>query len=270
LSGEHLQEDPCGQSRKCPTRFIPFVKKHLQLQFGDALWPQEITDFLPVTKEKAMLIKLWAKKLSNQGMADPSFHPLLCHMLDVAAVTECLWQSALERGFRKEISARLNLKEEQTGNWLAFWAGLHDLGKASPAFQGKWQEGWESLGPELRLRKLPNNPLPHGILSAAFIPELLTRRFPIFPRNLADRLGRALGGHHGTFPRSGDLKGINKDQCGGGNWKEVRRELFYQFAGQFTLEADILSGDPGLMGNLSKSCSQIGIEHLENKDRRKL
>jgi CRISPR-associated endonuclease/helicase Cas3 len=200
---------------------------------------------LLVTKEKAMLIKLWAKKLSNQGMADSSFHPLFFHMLDVACVTECLWQFALERGFRKEISARLNLKEEQTGNWLAFWAGLHDLGKASPAFQGKWQEGWESLGPELRLRKLPSNPLPHGILSAAFIPELLTKRFPIFPRNLADGLGRALGGHHGTFPRSGDLKGINKDQCGGGNWKEVRRELFYQFAGQFRLEdADVLGNNP--------------------------
>ncbi|MCX5887978.1 MAG: CRISPR-associated helicase Cas3' [Deltaproteobacteria bacterium] len=184
---------------------------------------------------------LWAKYRTGER----NFHPLLFHLMDVAAVTECLWQSVLERQFRKEVSARLGLTTEQAGKWLAFWAGLHDLGKASPAFQGKWKAAWDHLDPELRKRKLPNDPLPHGILTAAFVPELLTERFPGFPRTLADGLGRALGGHHGNFPRSGDLRDINKDQRGGGKWKEVRRELFRQFAGQFRLdEAGVLEDDP--------------------------
>ena len=190
---------------------------------------------------------LWAK--SKKGLNDqdkPHFHPLLFHLMDVTAVTERLWQSVLERHITNEISARLGLGAEQAVKWLAFWAGLHDLGKASPAFQGQWQDGWHRLNAKLRKRKLPNDPLPHGILTTAFVPELLTERFPGFPRNLANGLARALGGHHGNFPRSGDLRGINKDQRGGGKWEEVRRELFRQFAGQFRLEEAGIPGDgPG-------------------------
>lgn len=190
---------------------------------------------------------LWAKiRKSLQSSEEPYFHPLLFHLMDVAAVTECLWQSVMQRGLRKEISANLGLKEEQAGKWLAFWAGLHDLGKASPAFQGKWKFAWDHLKKDLRKLKLPNKPLPHGILTAKFVPKLLTERFPDFPRGLADRLGRTLGGHHGSFPRSGDLQQIPKDQRGGYSWKGVRRGIFQQFAGQFYLdEAGLPRDDPG-------------------------
>ena len=190
---------------------------------------------------------LWAKiRKSPQSSEEPCFHPLLFHLMDVAAVTECLWQSVLERQLRKEISAKLGLKEEQTGKWLAFWAGLHDLGKASPGFQGKWEIACIQLTKAgLPCRKV-SEPLRHGVLTAAFVAELLPSLFTGFPPALADRLGRTLGGHHGNFPRSGDLKDINKDQRGGAKWKEVRYELFRQFAGQFRLrEAGVPGDDPG-------------------------
>jgi CRISPR-associated endonuclease Cas3-HD len=222
---------------------------------------------LLVTKEKAMLIKLWAKKLSSQGMADPSFHPLLCHMLDVACVTECIWQSALERGFRKKISAKLNLKEEHAGKCLAFWAGLHDLGKANTAFQGKCQEGRERHDPKIRKRELPSPPLSLGTFTAPFEPALLTERFPGFPRSPTDGVGRAVGGHHGHFPRDSNLRGINKNQCAGGKGEVIAASVS-KIRRTIHLGADALIGDPGLMGNLSKSRSQIGIDHLENKDGR--
>jgi CRISPR-associated endonuclease/helicase Cas3 len=189
----------------------------------------------------------WAKKQNSiQSPEEPHFHPLLFHLMDVAAVTECLWQSVLERQITKEISAKLDLEVEQAGMWLSFWAGLHDLGKTSPAFQGKWQDGWDRLNPELRKRRLPNNPLGHGILTAAFVTEFLTERFPGFSHTLANGLGRALGGHHGNFPTSNELRSINRDQRGGGKWEDVRRELFCQFAGRFHLEkAGVLGDDPG-------------------------
>lgn len=190
---------------------------------------------------------LWAKiRKSLQSSEEPYFHPLLFHLMDVAAVTECLWQFVMQRGLRKEISANLGLKEEQAGKWLAFWAGLHDLGKASPAFQGKsaLARTWlREAG--LPCRELASS-LPHGILTAEFVPELLTERFPDFPRGLANRLGRTLGGHHGSFPRSGAIRDIDNNQRGGSGWKEVRRELFQEFAGQFYLqEASMPGNDPG-------------------------
>jgi CRISPR-associated endonuclease Cas3-HD len=211
-----------------------------------------------------------AKKYSNQGMNNPSLHPLLCRTFDVAAVTACPWQSALEQGFRKESSARQNLKVKHAGKCLSFWAGLHDLGKANTAFQGKCQEDQERLDPKLRKRKLPSPPFSHGTFTAPFVPALLTERFPDFRRSPTDGLGRAVGGHHGHFPRDSNLRGISKNQCGVGKGKVICSECFQQFAGQFTLGVDILGGDSGLMGDLSKSRSQIGIEHLEHKDRRKL
>lgn len=166
--------------------------------------------------------------------------------MDVAAVTECLWQSVLGRQITQEISGRLNLGVEQAGKWLAFWAGLHDLGKASPAFQGQWKFGWDRLDPKLRKRDIPKHPLGHGILTAEFVPELLTSKFPDFPCALAGRLGRTLGGHHGSFPGSGDLRGITKDQRGSKKWDETRRGLFQQFARQCHLEdAGLPKDDPG-------------------------
>lgn len=192
---------------------------------------------------------LWAKRRKSiQGKEALDFHPLLFHLMDVATVTECLWRSVLERQLRKEFSARLDLKAEQVGKWIGFWAGLHDLGKASPAFQGKWEPARDRLeAAGLRCPRL-RNPLPHGFLTAVFIPELLSSGFLGFPSTLAGRLGRALGGHHGNFPRSGDLQAIAKakDQRGGSKWKEVRLRLFQQFAKQFPLEdAGMPRDDPG-------------------------
>lgn len=103
-----------------------------------------------------MLLSLWAKtKKALQNFEGPHFHPLLFHLMDVAAVAECLWKDVLERQIRKEISTSIGLKAEQAGKWLAFWAGLHDLGKASPAFQGKWQEGRDRLGPKTSKEAAP-------------------------------------------------------------------------------------------------------------------
>ena len=100
--------------------------------------------------------------------------------------------------------------------------------------------------PRIAQKKAPEQSSTHGILTAAFVPELLTERFLGFPRTLADGLGRTLGGHHGNFPVSGDLRGINKDQRGGNNWNEVRSALFRQFAAHFHLEeAGVPRNDPG-------------------------
>ena len=70
---------------------------------------------------EAVLLRLWGKADDSDPQA---YHPLLFHMLDVAATCEAL----LPR-----FGAPLSLAPE----WVLYLAGLHDIGKADPLFQNK-------------------------------------------------------------------------------------------------------------------------------------
>jgi len=113
---------------------------------------------------------LWAKADRKTGQT----HALLCHMLDVAQVTLVLWQTALTDGLRNQLACTLGLDHEATGRLLSFWAALHDLGKASPAFQR------QSANQETQLaaaglpfpRLFSKEFTPHGIISTwALVPH---------------------------------------------------------------------------------------------------
>ena len=76
------------------------------------------------------LTKFWGK-LGKEKEAG-GFHPLLCHMLDVAAVAERTWDDVLTPAARRRLAAALGLDERAARRWVAFLAGLHDSGKCSP------------------------------------------------------------------------------------------------------------------------------------------
>ncbi len=67
---------------------------------------------------------LWAKSESNNPDA---FHPLLCHLIDVAAVTRELWNRVLRPCCRERVAGAFGLDEASAGRWFAFWAGSHDM-----------------------------------------------------------------------------------------------------------------------------------------------
>lgn len=76
----------------------------------------------------------WAKSGEEQG------HPLLAHMLDVAAVAEAILE--LEPATtHQHLANQFGLAVEAAPRWLATLAGLHDVGKAIPGFQAKWEQG---------------------------------------------------------------------------------------------------------------------------------
>ncbi|HIE47712.1 TPA: WYL domain-containing protein, partial [Candidatus Bipolaricaulota bacterium] len=77
---------------------------------------------------------LWAKTNKDKTRT----HPLICHMIDVAQVTLALWDEVLTESIRAQFAAALGLDVDAAGRLIAFWAGLHDLGKASPCFQRKY------------------------------------------------------------------------------------------------------------------------------------
>lgn len=146
------------------------------------------------------LSALWAKTDRQTG----DIHLLIYHLIDVAQVTLVLWHEALSKSFRDQICAWLDLDVDQAGRLLAFWAGLHDMGKASPAFQSKFSPAEASLaavGLAIPNTAIPN--VPHGTVSAYVLQDALTVQVG---RRWANRIARALGGHHGAWPVPSELQ----------------------------------------------------------------
>jgi CRISPR-associated endonuclease/helicase Cas3 len=89
---------------------------------------------------------IWAKRSKDSDSAvKVTFHLLILHMIDVAWVTKALWNRVLGTDLQDSLSRVIGLNKEGTGKWLSFWAGLHDLGKANPGFQGNWEQARISL-----------------------------------------------------------------------------------------------------------------------------
>ncbi|MGH9754091.1 MAG: CRISPR-associated helicase Cas3' [Blastocatellia bacterium] len=169
---------------------------------------------------------LWAK-LPHEGRNAREFHPLICHMLDVAVVAREMWRSLLAEVARRRIAQSLRLTPEGAETWITYLAALHDLGKASPAFQLR-KEAEHLLKIYEELGKPPNieaKDCPHGRVTAGEAPEILEEKFGM-ERQTADRLSVIIGGHHGTFPTSYELEnGCPVAGVGAAKWKRLRREL---------------------------------------------
>lgn len=116
---------------------------------------------------------LWAKSFPR--------HPLWKHMLDAAAVSLALPSLAIDGGF--------------SAHQVAFFVGLHDVGKANPTFQHKVAE----LSPELVQAGFPKTAdaeCRHERLSAVFVRNLLKDDFG---RREAAAVALAIAAHHGGW-----------------------------------------------------------------------
>ena len=165
---------------------------------------------------------LWAKTDRKTEQT----HPLICHMIDVGQVAWTLWSEALTESIRSQLADALGLDVDAAGRTIAFWASLHDLGKASPCFQRKHhpaQEALEQAGiafPKLFVKE----PCPHGTISAAALGSMLEAQNGL-PRRLAQRVARALGGHHGEWPAPDEVQGLRSSQKGDSGWTALQDDL---------------------------------------------
>lgn len=133
---------------------------------------------------------LWAKSGEDQG------HPLLAHMLDVAAVAEAILE--LEPATtHQHLAAQFGLAAETAPRWLAALAGLHDVGKAIPGFQTKWPQGKNQVNAQgLSFEDHLLRSHRHDWASAAILKEWLPKRTgaDFFWCN---QVAEAVGAHHG-------------------------------------------------------------------------
>lgn len=169
---------------------------------------------------------LWAK--SPKEKTDPlEGHSVIAHLLDVAASA---WE-ILEREPSSTLqlfAQDLELEPVQAKAWICALVGLHDLGKASPAFQQKWVAGRERVRQFLPWndnQTKPPDDVPHSAISQVELCRLLPTRG--WSSRAARLVADSVGAHHG-WRVEGQLldKADDRAQHGGLKWAEIRTELF--------------------------------------------
>lgn len=199
------------------------------------------------------IFRFWAK-LPHEKNSPKEFHPLICHMLDVAAATSEIWQQTLSANARQSVAKAFGLDISQTKVWIMFLAALHDLGKASPAFQLR-PEAKHLVKTTLKMGEPPvgikASDIPHGRVTAKELPDILKQELNL-NKKLACQLAKIIGGHHGSFPTSNELiQQYPLDGAGKTPWKKVREEFvkllisFFKL-NEITLSDEIIKIDHGV------------------------
>lgn len=162
--------------------------------------------------KKKLYRALWAKSDRETG----KIHLVHYHLFESAAVAQILWNDVFSESLKNEISALLEVDIEKAGKILAYWVGLHDIGKISPVFQAKNQtqrKKLEALG--FDFPKYMDDKTYHSLVGARFLN--LAKKVPRF-------IAIAISGHHGNWSA---IHGIEM-QIGYGRseiWNNSRKDI---------------------------------------------
>ncbi|MBI5033530.1 MAG: CRISPR-associated helicase Cas3' [Chloroflexi bacterium] len=188
-------------------------------------------------REMPLYLRLWAKA----DRKSLRLHRLLYHMLDVGCVAKTLWDTAMPDEFKLFMATTCGVNPEDASRLVAYWAALHDLGKASPIFQ------WHSrLSNDLK-RVIKPELLAAGVKIPQWISDATTRHEIIsawslttqggkglwkdeFDASWAKKIAAMIGGHHGEFPKADALSSAQLPDLhrGDADWDTLRAELFVQ------------------------------------------
>jgi CRISPR-associated endonuclease/helicase Cas3 len=189
---------------------------------------------------------VWAKTSRNPDTHEVrDWMPLWQHLDDTAAVAGRLWDDWLPRSVRCQIAGCVGGDEERARRLVCWLAGVHDVGKASPAFAVQFPDGAHRMasagletaqsawGPERR-------ELRHELAGHICLVRWLTARHG-WRRPDADRLAVVVGGHHGVAPTATQLAagGKRPDLLGDGRWTEVQDEYLERQAARLLDAGDL-------------------------------
>jgi CRISPR-associated endonuclease/helicase Cas3 len=158
---------------------------------------------------------LWGKSAERAG---GQVHLLLAHMLDTAMVAERMWLYFLAPRTR----ALLDRIAGGDGQRLFMWlCGVHDWGKATPAFQAQHKElaavvrsvGLDWSGPKLRGMRYWRHDVAGAVLSRAMLKGAWSSEHIAWVWPL-------IGGHHGRVPSKGTFNDREAKQVPQGIWTD--------------------------------------------------
>ena len=171
---------------------------------------------------------LWAKSDTGDGRNAPAQpHLLLGHMLDSAEVAGVLWDSHLSESVKHHVRSVTGGSDTDARQLVRFLAGVHDLGKASPAFQIKnaaLAARLRESGAELCGNDLAAQGWYHTLAGGAAIKQLLAGT-PWDEH--ANWIRAVIGGHHGTYPDPGHYRVSYPVRAahGRGDWEQWRHDI---------------------------------------------
>ena len=181
--------------------------------------------------EQSALGVLWGK-----SDADGSMNLLLQHLLDAAAVGELMW----DRFLPPTVTGKLDDCCDGRGRAvLALLCGLHDVGKASPAFQAKAPElaaRVREAGLVWRALDARSQRWHHTLAGAVVVRRAL--KAAGWSRDAVDWTWPLVAGHHGAVPSKGTLRhppGRGNAQ-GTGPWEAVQDALVERVAAELGID----------------------------------
>ncbi|WUD70253.1 CRISPR-associated endonuclease Cas3'' [Streptomyces sp. NBC_00510] len=142
------------------------------------------------------LSTLWGKSAARNG---GKTHLLLGHLLDTAAVAGVMWDRYLAESLRRRLD---EIARGQGRSWFMWVCGIHDCGKACPAFQAlDGAEAAPVVAAGLTWRRLPKaKKWRHDVAGGAILAPWLRQVWGV---EAAGWVWPLVAGHHGKFPRPG-------------------------------------------------------------------
>ncbi|MER7771311.1 CRISPR-associated helicase Cas3' [Kitasatospora sp. NPDC096140] len=208
---------------------------------------------------KVWLGVLWGK---SAGRAGGSANLLLSHMLDTAAVAEVVWDRYLPPVTRRRLDAVAGGRGK--GRRLFAWlCGIHDYGKAVPAFQHMDSDladavresglSWDKFAVKSeswRHDKAGGRLLRAALVKAGWAEEQIDWVWPL------------VAGHHGRFPTLGQLRPKKEDVQGKGpSWKLAQSALVEVFSRElgFEGESPLAAVEPALVPGRAMQLQLSGL-----------
>ncbi|KNB53583.1 CRISPR-associated helicase/endonuclease Cas3 [Streptomyces caatingaensis] len=176
---------------------------------------------------------LWGK---SEGKANGRKNLLLSHLLDTAAIAERMWDRFLAPSTKRILDeiAGGNARGRQFFAWLC---GVHDLGKATPAFQRMWPAGAEAVRAAGLTWHEPSGKPPrwrHDRAGGHLLCELLPTAG--WSEGHIAWVWPLVAGHHGAFPAKSSLRPgrpkLREQLAGGARWAAVQLALLERFTAQ--------------------------------------
>lgn len=175
-------------------------------------------------------VRMWGKE---RGL--PTVYPLICHLLDTAAIAGGLWDIVLTPQIRERLAEQTGTTPSQCRELLCFWSGLHDIGKITPPFQAMAPEQYRQINRDVAYSAEPNaeqEQLRHDLASHWALTEIFAelgypQDLPV-ARSTHHQLAQLLGGHHGCFHEALAGKKLRNPAAwvpglGMSGWAEQRR-----------------------------------------------